>query len=110
MTTETFGRACSLVFKHEGGYIDHPKDPGGGTKLGVTLGTLSDWLERRVTIAEVKALTPAAVSPIHRKRCWDAARCNDLPAGTDYAVFDFAVSSRVQRLVWPMTARSAQSR
>jgi lysozyme family protein len=25
MSTETFGRAHSLVFKHEGGYVDHPR-------------------------------------------------------------------------------------
>jgi lysozyme family protein len=99
MTTETFGRALALVLKHEGGYVDHPKDPGGATNLGVTIGTLSDWLGRKATKAEVKALKPATVAPIYRKRYWDAARCDTLPAGVDYAVFDFAVNSGVSRSV-----------
>jgi lysozyme family protein len=99
MTTETFGRALSLVLRHEGGYVDHPKDPGGATNLGITIGTLSLWLGRKATKAEGKALKPATVSPIYEKNYWNAARCNDLPAGVDYAVFDFAVNSGVARSV-----------
>jgi lysozyme family protein len=99
MSTDTFGRALSLVLKHEGGYVDHPKDPGGATNLGVTIGTLSGWLGRRATKAEVKALKPATVASIYRKNYWDACRADSLPAGVDYAVFDFAVNSGVQRSV-----------
>jgi lysozyme family protein len=92
-----FPRALELVLKHEGGYVDHPKDPGGATNLGITIGTLSDWLGRRATKAEVKALTKQSVAPIYRKRYWDAVRGDDLPSGLDYAVFDFAVNSGVSR-------------
>jgi lysozyme family protein len=99
MTTSTFGRALPLVLRHEGGYVDHPKDPGGATNLGVTTGTLSTWLGRKATKAEVKALKPASVAPIYERNYWKAARCDDLPAGVDYAVFDFAVNSGVARSV-----------
>lgn len=99
MTAPTFERALSLVLKHEGGYVDHPKDPGGATNLGVTIGTLSDWLGRKASKADVKALKPASVAPIYRKRYWDAVRGDELPAGVDYAVFDFAVNSGVARSV-----------
>jgi lysozyme family protein len=93
MTTETFGRALSLVLKHEGGYVDHPRDPGGATNLGVTIGTLSGWLGRPATKAEVKSLTVPAVSPIYRRNYWDKVRADELPCGVDYCVFDAAVNS-----------------
>ncbi|ACL58788.1 glycoside hydrolase family 108 protein [Methylobacterium nodulans] len=93
MAASSFDRALSLVLAHEGGYVDHPDDPGGPTNLGVTLGTLSAVLGRPATRAEVKALTPAKVAPIYRARYWDAVRGDELPAGVDYAVFDFAVNS-----------------
>jgi lysozyme family protein len=82
-----------LVLNHEGGYVDHPKDPVGATNLGVTIGTLSGWLGRKATKAEVKALTVKDVAPIYRHNYWDKVRGKDLPAGLDYAVFDFAVNS-----------------
>jgi lysozyme family protein len=93
MTTETFGRALSLVLKHEGGYVDHRKDPVGATNLEVTIGALSSWLGRRATKAEVKALKPTTVAPIYKKNYWDACRGDELPAGVDHAVFDFALHS-----------------
>ncbi len=71
MTASTFERALPLVLKHEGGWSDDPNDPGGATKLGVTIGTLSLWLGRPATKTEVKALTVATVAPIYRRN-WSA--------------------------------------
>lgn len=97
MTAANFERAFSLVLKHEGGFVDHPKDPGGATNLGVTIGTLGEWLGRKATKAEIKALKPATVAPIYRKNYWNACRADDLMSGVDFAVFDFAVNSGVSR-------------
>jgi len=93
MTTETFGRALSLVLKHEGGYVDHPADPGGATNRGITLATLSTWRGRPVTKAEVKALTETEAAAIYRANYWNVVKGDDLPRGVDLAVFDFAVNS-----------------
>ena len=42
MTTENIrAGAIARPQAHEGGYVDHPKDPGGATSLGVTIGTLT---------------------------------------------------------------------
>lgn len=94
-----FAECLPLILKHEGGYVDHPRDPGGATNLGITIGTLSEWLGRPATKAEVKALTEADVAPIYEARYWRAAGCHRMPKGLDYALFDFAVNSGVSRAV-----------
>ena len=65
----------------------------------MTIGTLSLWLGRPATRAEVRALTPASVAPLYRRRFWDAIQGDALPAGLDYALFDFAVNSGPKRAV-----------
>lgn len=77
----------------EGGYVDHPADPGGATNLGVTLKTWAAWVGRDVAKAEIKALTVADVAPLYRARYWRATSCDSLPPGVDYMVFDLAVNS-----------------
>lgn len=99
MTASNFERALSLVLVHEGGYVDHPSDPGGATNLGITIGTLKAWRGKPVSKADVKALTKAEAGLIYRRNYWDQVRGDELPTGLDYAVFDFAVNSGVSRAV-----------
>jgi lysozyme family protein len=101
-----FERAFAQTLKHEGGYVDHPSDPGGATNLGVTIGTLSQHLGRPATKAEVRALTPEAVKPIYKRNYWDAVDGDLLHPAVAYALYDYAVNSgpkratiAVQRLV-----------
>lgn len=88
-----FKAALPVILRHEGGYVDHPRDPGGATNLGVTIGTLSDWLGRPATKAEVKALTREKVAPIYRKNYWNVVRGDDLPYGVNLVTFDASVNS-----------------
>lgn len=92
-----FDACLAIVLRHEGGYVDHPRDPGGATNLGVTIGTLSQWLGRKATKDEVRALTVEKVKPIYKRNYWDAIGGDMLPAGVDLAVFDPAVNSGVGR-------------
>lgn len=96
---ETFDAALKLVLVHEGGYVDHPKDPGGATNKGITIGTYRSWLGRGVTKQELRAIPDSTVAAIYRSRYWNAVKGDDLPAGLDYAVFDFAVNSGPSRAV-----------
>lgn len=93
MAASNFGKCLEIVLVHEGGYVDHPLDPGGATNRGVTIKTLSDWLGRPATKAEVRALTVADVTPIYRKNYWDRVSGDRRPAGADLVVFDAAVNS-----------------
>ena len=100
MTASNFDRSLTLVLKHEGGYVDHPKDPGGATNMGITIGTLRQWRSPKpVTKADVKALTRAEAAAIYRANYWRAVRGDELPLGIDYATFDFAVNSGIGRAV-----------
>lgn len=96
---ESFDAALSLVLKHEGGYVDHPKDPGGATNKGITLAAYKSWLGRPVTKQELRAIPDSTVAAIYRSRYWNAVKGDDLPAGVDYAVFDFGVNSGPARAV-----------
>jgi len=92
-----FLRVMPHVFKHEGGYVDHPADPGGATNMGVTLETLSAWRGRRVGKADVRALSRAEATEIYRRQYWSPIRGDELPGGVDYAMFDFAINSGPRR-------------
>lgn len=106
----SFERAFPIILKHEGGYVDHPKDPGGATNLGITIGTLSHWLGRPATKAEVRALTPEKVAPIYRRNYWDAVRGDQLPRGLDLVTFDAGVNSGPSRgASWTQQAVGAKA-
>ena len=87
-----FPASLALVLQSEGGFVNHKFDPGGMTNLGVTRNVWKDWVKHEVDEAEMRALTPELVAPLYKSRYWDACKCDDLPRGVDYAVFDAAVN------------------
>jgi lysozyme family protein len=87
-----FPSSLALILKSEGGFVNHPRDPGGMTNLGVTRNVWKEWVNRDVDEAEMRSLTPELVTPLYKARYWDACKCDDLPRGVDYAVFDAAVN------------------
>lgn len=93
MALGTFEKLNAKLLQHEGGYVDHPRDPGGATNYGITQATLSAWRGKRVSKSDVRNLTVAEALRIYRARYWDTVQGDLLPAGVDYAVFDFAVNS-----------------
>lgn len=90
---DNFDACFDLMIKHEGGFVNHPKDPGGMTNLGVTKRVWEEYTGKTATEAEMRSLTKDKVKPLYRKNYWDKVRGDDLPKGVDYAVFDFAVNS-----------------
>lgn len=88
-----FERCLAETLKHEGGWADHPDDPGGATMRGVTIGTYAQFKGRKVTKAELRAIPEADLRVIYRRNYWDKLRCDDLPEGLDLVAFDAAVNS-----------------
>lgn len=97
MTATNFKPSLKEVLHHEGGFVNHPEDPGGMTNLGVTKETYEDWIGHPVSEAVMRKLTPALVTPLYKKKYWDAVKCDALPTGLDLCVFDFAVNAGVKR-------------
>ncbi len=94
---ENFQAALTHTLAFEGGYSDHPSDPGGATNYGITKATLEAWRGRSVTKAQVRALTVEEAGEIYRARYWATSACDSLPAGLDLAVFDCAVNQGATR-------------
>ena len=94
---DNFEHCLKMLLHHEGGFVNHPQDPGGMTNLGVTKKVYDAWIGHESTEAEMRALTPADVGPIYKKNYWDKVRGDDLPAGVDWAAFDWAVNSGAGR-------------
>ena len=94
-----FDRCLTFLLAHEGGYNCNPRDPGGMTNLGVTKAAWEAYVDHDVVEADMRALTPAKVTPFYRERYWNAVRGDDLPAGVDHAMFDFAVNSGPVRAI-----------
>lgn len=85
------------ILKHEGGFVDHPRDPGGATNKGITLATFRRYIKPRGTVADLRRLTTGQATIVYKRRYWDAVCADLLPVGVDYAVADFAVNSGPRR-------------
>lgn len=91
-------QAClTFTLRHEGGYVDHPRDPGGCTNMGITLATLRAWRGMRVDCAAVRSLKRAEAADIYLSRYWLPIAGNKLPVGVDLAVFDWGVNAGPRR-------------
>jgi len=96
MTEANYQRSLTAVLKHEGGYSNHPADPGGATMKGVTQRVYDAERKRRgQTTRSVRNITDAELQSIYRQQYWDKIKGDDLPPGVDYVVFDGAVNSGV---------------
>lgn len=103
MARTRFDLCLDEVLRHEGGYVDHPSDPGGATNMGITHKTLARWRNVspwwKLPKAEVKALGRAEAARIYRASYWDRCKAGNMSAGLDLALFDFAVNSGPDRAI-----------
>jgi len=93
-----FEKSLKLVLAHEGGFVNHPLDPGGQTNKGVTQAVYDGYRKIRGRGPQsVKFITDEELRAIYKFQYWDKVHGDFLPSGLDYAVFDFAVNSGVTR-------------
>lgn len=89
-----FDRALPHVLIHEGGKVDHPKDPGGRTNKGITQRVYNAWRAKsNLPARDVYQIDDMEVAAIYRFQYWDAVQGDALPEGVGYVVFDGAVNS-----------------
>ena len=84
-----YDKCLKTILHHEGGYVNHPKDPGGETNLGVTKRVYQEHGGTK----DMKDLLVEDVAPIYKKGYWDKMKGDDLPGGLDLCVFDFGVNA-----------------
>ena len=99
-----FERAFEKLLGHEGGFVDHPKDPGGATRYGIT---------QRVARAngyegDMRNFPLSEAKRIARKDYWDAVRADDMPDAVRFDLFDAAYNSHpTQATKWLQRAAGA---
>lgn len=87
----TFDDAFTALLGHEGGYVNHPADPGGETNWGVSKKTYPN--------VDIKALTRDHAKAIYLADFWTPAGCDRVPDGVAFDLFDTAVNSGVDKAV-----------
>lgn len=94
--TTNFDYCLAVVLHHEGGWSNHPLDPGGATNKGITLRTYRRWAKGRLgyvpTKDDLREIPSKHVMTIYRENYWDAVNGLLLPAGVDLMIFDAAVN------------------
>jgi len=85
------------ILRHEGGYVNHPRDPGGCTNKGITIGTYRAHINPKGTCEDIRRLTLNQAVAVYGAEYWDRVQGDHLPAGVDLSVFDFGVNAGPSR-------------
>jgi hypothetical protein len=85
-----FDIAFDRLISHEGGYVNHPNDPGGETKFGICKRSYPD--------VNIAGLTVEGAKAIYKRDFWDVLG-EDIHPAIKFQVFDFAVNSGIQTAI-----------
>ena len=100
MPSPAFAAALPFILRWEGGFVDHPADPGGRTNKGVTQRTYNAWRTRQgLDSRDVKLIGDAEVHAIYESGYWVPPRCDLLGTPLDVVQFDTAVNMGPGRAV-----------
>ena len=82
-----------MVFNFEGGYVNHPADPGGATNLGITQNVYSRWLsDNGMQNKAVRGITRDEAQKIYYERYWLPNITSDMPDLIKLNHFDACVN------------------
>jgi lysozyme family protein len=97
MASTSYNESLRRLLVHEGGYSNHPDDPGGPTNFGITIADYRKYVKPDATAADVRAMREEVAKAIYKAKYWDAQRCDELPPGVDDSIFDYGVNSGIGR-------------
>lgn len=92
MAIGNFLPSLKVTLGYEGGWSDHPADPGGATMKGITIGRYRQY-HPDATKTDLRNISDTEVEMIYRADYWKPVRGDELPYGVDLATFDFGVNS-----------------
>lgn len=97
--SKRFNKCVKHILKYEGAtYTNDPDDPGGPTKYGITLGRYREQFPD-ATAGDIRRLRRVDALPFYKRDYWDACKCDKLPIGIDFVVFNRGVNSGPKRSV-----------
>lgn len=100
MPSSAFQASLPFILRWEGGYVDHPADPGGATNKGVTQRVYDGWRTRQgMPARDVRQVTDDEVHAVYEAGYWVPPRCDLLGGPLDLVQFDTAVNMGVGRAV-----------
>lgn len=83
-----FEVAFERVLSHEGGYVNHPDDPGGETNFGITKRVAKEF----GFIGDMKTMPLATAKAIYYEGYWQRARATAYHPAIGFQLFDAAVN------------------
>ena len=86
-----FDDIIKVVLKHEGGYVNDPKDPGGETNFGIAKRSHPD--------VDIKNLTEDGAKDIYKEHYWDGNKVESLSEDLRHIYFDMCVNQGKGRAV-----------
>ena len=89
MTEQNFNNVMAEIFRHEGGYVNDPRDAGGETNMGIS--------KRAHPMVDIKNLTRSTAKTLYRRDYWEPVRGEQMPDGLDLVAMDGSVNSGVSR-------------
>lgn len=97
MAQANYDPCLAFTLKYEGGYVDHPSDPGGATNRGITFAVLKKWRNAPISKQDVRDLSEAEAARIYKANYWGPIKGDKLPLGVDLVTFDAGVNSGTGR-------------
>jgi len=82
------------TIERESGFVNHPSDPGGATKYGITFATLQEFRGRPITNLGVMNLTIDEARIIYHQRYWMRGNLDLVPRSFQDFVFDFFINAK----------------
>lgn len=90
-----FDQAFERLVGHEGGYVNHPEDPGGETNWGITLRTAREngYTGRMIDMTREQA------KAIYRTAYWQRAKADQYDGAIAFQLFDAAVNHGIGQAI-----------